>query len=157
VVIGVLVSGSVGVSDQPPAAVAGPLDLALAVEVLEAFVDPGLGPADGVGELGNLGPAVAGGLEGGQQPGQRVTVPVPGVVENHRRDVRGRGPLRVGPAGLAVGLIRVGAGSRLGQGGGGVVLQLGDRGVGGGDDGGDAAAVQGVGLGREGAGVVGRA
>jgi hypothetical protein len=31
--------------------VPGALDLALAVEVLEAFVDPGLGAADGMGEL----------------------------------------------------------------------------------------------------------
>jgi hypothetical protein len=35
--------------------VSGALDLALAVEVLEAFVDPGLGAADGMGKLGDLG------------------------------------------------------------------------------------------------------
>jgi hypothetical protein len=54
---------------EAPAAVASPLDLTRAGEVLQALVDPGLGPADRGGQLGHPGPTRAGGAQAGQQPG----------------------------------------------------------------------------------------
>jgi hypothetical protein len=60
----VVVMVVVGVGEAP-AAVAGPLDLAVALQLLEAFIDPRLGAADCGGQLGELGTAGAGGAQAG--------------------------------------------------------------------------------------------
>src|SRR6266508_846932 len=84
-----------------PAAVPGALDLALAVEVLEAFVDPGLGAADGVSEFGDLGAPRPRVSQGGPQCGQRVAVA--GPLDHRRRVVPGLGPLRASGGGAPFG------------------------------------------------------
>src|SRR6266545_2108092 len=91
-----------GLLGQPPAAVPGPLDHALPGQLLEAFVDPGLGAADGVGELGDPGAPRAGGVKGSQQ--RRQWVAVAGVLgERRRRLVRGFRPLRMVGSGAPFG------------------------------------------------------
>jgi len=58
---------------EAPAAVPGPPHAALAGQLLEALVDPGLLAADGGGQLGDLGAtALVGGAQARQQRIQRV-------------------------------------------------------------------------------------
>jgi 5-formyltetrahydrofolate cyclo-ligase len=85
VVVAVVLGGA---GNCPPAAVAGALDLALAVEVLEALVHPGLGTADRMGQFGDLGvlrPSTV--LVTTVHPLQVVDEPLPETVHDFRVDL----------------------------------------------------------------------